>query len=59
LSILAHDLSGKTVDIHATLAKNINPVVSIQYSAIRPGFQTTRMAGKQGDQQGFAGKPSN
>ncbi|MGA9544929.1 MAG: hypothetical protein WBQ85_15240, partial [Candidatus Sulfotelmatobacter sp.] len=39
--ILRHDVSTKSVNVNAPLPKNVNSMMSIQYSSIRPGFQTT------------------
>ncbi|MGD0760129.1 MAG: hypothetical protein ABR921_14595 [Candidatus Sulfotelmatobacter sp.] len=39
--ILYDDFPGKPVNIHASSAKNVNPMMSIQYSSIRPRFQGT------------------
>jgi hypothetical protein len=39
--ILYDDIPGKPVNIYAPLAKNVNPMMSIQYSSIRAGFQGT------------------
>lgn len=37
---LHNDIPRKTVNIHASLTQNVDALMSIQYSSIRPGFQT-------------------
>jgi hypothetical protein len=39
--IVNDDIPGKPVNIHAPLAKDVNPMMCIQYSSIRAGFQGT------------------
>jgi hypothetical protein len=37
---LHNNVSRKTVDVHASLTQNVDTMMSIQYSSIRPRFQT-------------------
>jgi hypothetical protein len=39
--VLYDDVPGKPIYIHSPLAKNVNAMMSIKYSSIRPCFQTT------------------
>jgi hypothetical protein len=55
--ILHDDASRKHINVHASLAKYIDSVMSIQYSSIRPCFQTTFQSRQQPDVQGLSGKP--
>ncbi len=51
------DLARKCIDIHSALAKNVNSMISVDYSSVRPGFQTIPLAGCQGLHEGLGGKP--
>jgi hypothetical protein len=55
--LLHDDIPQETVNIGTTLAQNENPMVSIQYSSIRPGFQASFLrAGLKRSQQYFCRK---
>ena len=55
--ILHHDVPGKTVNVHAPLAKDVDAMMSIQYSAIPPGFQAALQWRHKRGTQGFRRKP--
>jgi hypothetical protein len=42
--ILGYNFPGKSVNVHASLAENVDAVMPIQYSSFRPSFQATLLS---------------
>jgi hypothetical protein len=39
-----NDLTSQSINVDAPLAKNVNPMMPVEYSSIRPGFQRVFLA---------------
>jgi hypothetical protein len=55
--LLHNYFAREPVNIHTPPTENVNAMMSIQYSSIRPGFQAARFSWQQRGQQRFGREP--